>query len=949
MIDEETTTRALKEIAKGKAQCRYFFERAKSPDWLKPLADAGFFQHPPDPVVDGQYISFPAWEQSQYLTRMAKIPAAQGVVLNIAERIPETDNVRVHEDLLDVALAVPADAAARFVPRVIKWLKSPYKLGLSYKLREFIPYLANGGQSEAAMEVAREALALQPDQRWEERKDNEFYRPQPQAEFDEYHYRDIVDRVISPLAHAAGLQAVALFANLLVTAIELARKPGDEGDEDYLYISQEDLSAGPRFDRLTSVLLCATRRAAEEAVKLDPKNFEPIVTDLRSRKWITFRRLILRLCAVFPNLSASETVLQLADTEVLERPSTQLEAKALLRVSFSQLPAKVQGSILQWIERGPDRDSVGRWFGESVSSQQIDDYCNRWRRDRLALIEGHLPADWAERLKELSALLGQPNPLQPAVQFSGGFVGPGSPMAADRLILLSVGQVIAYLRNWQPTAGLFEPSMEGLGLTLMEVVAERADEYSKAAEGFKQVDPTYVRAYFQGLLEVRKRKVGFAWAPVLELAAWVVSQPREIPGRTGGLMDRDPDWGWTRKAILDLFEESLCDDLNCLQAEHRDKVWGVLRQLADDPDPTPQHEGDYGGSNMDPAMMAINTVRGDAFNCLVRFALWLRRGMDKNSPEAERPPRSFDTMPEVREILDSHLDVAVEPSLTIRSIYGRWLSSLASLDWDWIVASLPRIFPEAPAELPRLRAAWESFVVFNLPNTALLPVLLPYYRSAINRLSEAPSLMKHPSTPEDRLAEHLAVYYWHDELQLDEDGGLLPHFFRSAPPKVRGHLIWFIGSVVSRPEEDVPSIVFDRLRGLFERRVAAARDSDSQGEFAEELSSFGLWFTSKRFGDQWSLSNLQIVLDLVGEVDLEMSVGERLVELAPQFPLECVRALTTMITRAKQPWLIMAVRDSAKQVIRIARGSGKPDATFTAMKLAEDLIGRQHFEFRDVL
>ena len=45
----------------------------------------------------------------------------------------------------------------------------------------------------------------------------------------------------------------------------------------------------------------------------------------------------------------------------------------------------------------------------------------------------------------------------------------------------------------------------------------------------------------------------------------------------------------------------------------------------------------------------------------------------------------------------------------------------------------------------------------------------------------------------------------------------------------------------------------------------------------------------------------------------------------------------------------MAIQNSAKEVIRIAGGSGNPDAMFIARKPAENLISRQHFEFREVL
>jgi len=62
-----------------------------------------------------------------------------------------------------------------------------------------------------------------------------------------------------------------------------------------------------------------------------------------------------------------------------------------------------------------------------------------------------------------------------------------------------------------------------------------------------------------------------------------------------------------------------------------------------------------------------------------------------------------------------------------------------------------------------------------------------------------------------------------------------------------------------------------------------------------------------------------------------------------------VKVLATMIARAKEPWLLIAIQESAKHIIRIARGSGNPDAVFAARKLAEELISEQHFEFREVL
>jgi hypothetical protein len=46
-------------------------------------------------------------------------------------------------------------------------------------------------------------------------------------------------------------------------------------------------------------------------------------------------------------------------------------------------------------------------------------------------------------------------------------------------------------------------------------------------------------------------------------------------------------------------------------------------------------------------------------------------------------------LPEVKEVLDKHLDKDHEPSLAIRSVYGRWLPWLVLLDSSWVKETYP--------------------------------------------------------------------------------------------------------------------------------------------------------------------------------------------------------------------------------------------------------------------
>src|ERR1035441_2321033 len=133
VLKEETVKRALVEIAKGDAECVYFFGHVNSAAWLEPLARHGRFQNPPEAIRKGQYISFPAWPESRYLARMSAIPEAQAIVLDIAMRIPATDNVCVHDDLMDVALNLRPQEAAALVSRICCWIQDPVKRQLPYK------------------------------------------------------------------------------------------------------------------------------------------------------------------------------------------------------------------------------------------------------------------------------------------------------------------------------------------------------------------------------------------------------------------------------------------------------------------------------------------------------------------------------------------------------------------------------------------------------------------------------------------------------------------------------------------------------------------------------------------------------------------------------------------------------------------------------------------------
>jgi hypothetical protein len=950
MPKADTVDRALRAIEKGYAEYTYFFEQLSSPAWLRPLEDRGRFRLPPPPIREGQYIRFPEWPESRYLVRMARIPEAQETVLRIALAIPASENSRVHDDLADIALSMQPSQSAALVPQICTAIPISVKLLLAEKVGELIVHLARGGQSQAALQLAGAALALGPDPRLtREASDKSLVSPEPQSHFRDWDYERIVSKAVPELIQYCGLEAVGLFCSLLDDAIRLSRKREEDGGEDYLYIWHPAIEQGKNPDHLPSFLLCAVRDATELLITAQPERFPEVIALLQDHKWVSFRRLEMHVARVF--LGQGQTVAErvFQNPEILDQASLHHEAVLLLKAAFATLTTETQQHILSWIDTGPSEESLRRWLefiGHEIADDNISNLANQRRLDHFSILEGQLPDPYQAKYDELKTQLGAPNPQDLVPNTEGGWISAQSPKTTGDLAQMSVAEVLNFLRNWVPGHDIFGPTAEGLGGAFAGVVSQRPADFAVLAEQMKDLDPTYIRSLLGSLTATLKRGEAWDWGPVLELARWVVAQGREIPGRNGGLMDADPDWGWSRTAVIDLLSAGFKGGPERLPLVNRTVAWEVLRPLTDDPNPGLEAER---GEKFDPSFLSINSTRGRALDAVVDYAWWLRRCTDAERQAERQMPVTFELMPEVREILDEHLDIEKEPTLTIRSVYGRHLSSFAGLDWDWLRSNVDRILPVGEADPPRFNAAWDSFIRFNQPNTVLLSVLMTAYQRAVQQTATPPLTKRNAVSPEDRLAQHLMVYYWVGKLKFDAEDRLLDDFYSLAPDALRGHAMWFVGTSISKWDDAAPVEVFDRLRDLLQRRLQASREAASPEAFMKELANFGYWFISEKFEERWSMDTLLAILQLTKKTESEMDVVKLLAERCPRYPVECVACLRLMVEGDRERWLLLGVEDDVKRLLRSAIDSNNTEASLSARRLTEHLIARGHFGFRTVL
>jgi hypothetical protein len=240
---------------------------------------------------------------------------------------------------------------------------------------------------------------------------------------------------------------------------------------------------------------------------------------------------------------------------------------------------------------------------------------------------------------------------------------------------------------------------------------------------------------------------------------------------------------------------------------------------------------------MNPSELSINTVRGEAIHTVVRYALWIRRHFEQTGDGAKALVRGFDEMPEVRQVLDTHLNPDQEPSLAIRSIYGRWFPWLILIDPNWATQNVAKIFPQDEILSDLRIAAWESYIIFCPVYNNVFEVLHEEYRYAVERINATESEKRTQRDPDHYLAQHLMTLYWRGKLSLEQPNGLLTRFFELAPDELRGDSLEFIGRSLRNTNEEIELRILNQLQLLWEQRLDTARKATSPISHASELAA----------------------------------------------------------------------------------------------------------------
>jgi hypothetical protein len=924
----------------------YFFERLTRVDWLLPLIQTNFFTTPPQPQRNEveQTISFPAWPESRYLARIARL--APEIVYEVALRIPNTENLSVHQDLAEIALALGAKLAADFVPKAKEWLRLPWHSLLPDKLGLLMKKLAENGKVSASLDLASSLLEVKPA--------GGAFRDAA-SRLDIWEYEQILAKYYPALIDAAQEQALNLLNDLLVQAIEINRGKVECEEDDYSQIwlpSIEPHEQNPSHD-IKELLTLSLRDAITGIAGADPSRVPILVVLLESRhRWI-FQRLALSLLKQFPTAAPGLIADRLTSRRLFDERAVRREYSLLAEKCFHALTQVQQEVPLRWIESEPEKPEFRNVreanLGRKLSEEEFEKARNGWRVLRLRPMRDALPAAWREQYEKWVKEVGEPEYPELSFRVSGGAWEPRSPKTSEELSKMGTAELLEYLKNWKSLGDpMHSPSKSGLADQLGVIVDADLERFAVDAPMFEGLDPTYVRTFIGSFRAAVAQKRSFEWKSLFELLQWVVEQPCEISGRKGHAWEQDQDWGWTRRAVVDLLSSGFKDETpSQIPFEYRSQSWRVLVPLTYDPSPTVEEESRYWDQEKHGSIPTYSGIRGDALNAVIEYALWVRRHTEQQVGKEGSRAAGFNEMREVREVLDEHLDPEKDSSLAIRAIYGRLFPWLQHLDRNWAVANISRIWPR-DAEVERFRrAAWDAYVAYCPPYNDVFEILSGEYRYVIE-LMEPHREESRPPNPDQRLTEHLVLLLGRGKLDL-LPGGMLVAFYQKAPESQRAYFIEHAGRTLHN-EKDLPAEVLNKLEDLWNWRLGTVREEvKKSGTQTIELASFRWWFTSGRFDDRWALGQLAEALKLSRLETPAYLVLKKLAETSATYPLETVECLAVLIDKdtgnlSIQPW-----PEDVRTILATAIHGDNAAAKVIGIELVHKLGSRGFFEYRSLL
>ncbi|WP_109509060.1 hypothetical protein [Nocardioides speluncae] len=940
---EQLITDVLARIG-GLQHRRVFFERLENPRWVAALSRRGIFATPPEARIDSEGREFwQPWPDGDYLVRMAS--KAPSDVTDALLAASHSVNRIVQGTIMRAAIELPPDHAVRLADSVAQYVASG-ALNYAPEIADLMAHFAEADMEEPTIALANAAFRPRPvgtDGSGLGRSRNVVTGLEP------YFYGELMPRAIEILSSVQGPLALETVTSWLDAYLVASDQFVGPNGYDLTHIWRPSVaphSQNHGYEDYGDVLVDTVRDLSTKQASEGRPLTEVLQTLGRTRQPLLTRIALHAIATRVGSDTAAREVAEsrLLDVELLDiwfRHEYAELASAALPVLNEVTIARWQTLVLETLpsdemlrDRATRRQEEGESFEEALD--RVREY---WQLQLLSGIRREsLPRRCLDHLAELEAKHGTLDHAN-FPSWSASWWGPSSPLSAEEIRGLSPDEVIDKLLTWEPeSAEPWGPSKEGLARSFQAAVKETPGSFLDRVQRFVDMGPTYLSALLAGLRESVQEERVIDWHAVLWLGALVTSKDDD-----GNEVTREEDensvWRYAQRSVASLLETgTAASGAYALQATEYGEAVEVLAPLVSHSDPTPEHEARYGGSNMDPLTLSLNTTRPAAMRSVLRIG---SKARDQVGSRRDGSPLDH-VIDRVLELAASRLEPTRDASLAEAAAFGEGFGRLVWMDRPWVEAQEPALLsPDTFGD-----------VVFTValstyrPSKVLIEVMTPAAHRLLTRSAGGEEITlgwRNDRTAVELLGDHLVTLLMWDAMQREDE--LVANYFDQASPstiaRVLGHLGWLFG----HSEDPPPADVTERAKDLWDWRAELVRTGHAE---LDELSEFFWWARSEQFEPEWWLPRLAQAVESPA-FDSRGLIGERLESAASFSPAQVIFILERLLAGRDEPMTRYDLVEHAPVIIAAALDSGDSQAVEAAERVM-DFLGRGgHLQIKELV
>lgn len=706
-------------------------------------------------------------------------------------------------------------------------------------------------------------------------------------------------------------------------------------------------SGQDRIPEYKGLLLDCLRDAVEYLGQVDEAALEKRVEKYLTDESEIIRRLGVHLLRKFPVHLRDYVGRVLLDARNLDDLGLHHEFFNLLKDGFPVLDQREKRQLVSLLLLGPPTEKSEDDEELSVEEEKYrSDRREFWIRDRLWMLKDFLESEDAAYLDSLIAKWGKPeHPDFTHWIGNSFFVSNESPVTADELSQKSNSDLIRFLSDWKPAARK-SPSIEeshgALGVEVARLVESNRRRYEPILFEIARLHSGFA-THLVKLSDPSESDFDTIFHSQFDLFEKMLSIPeiRESIEYSGS-----SSWISFRFAIVSLIEKLIQNENWTYDQKQFRRVVNLLILLANDPDPDMENDqpGEGWFGHNDPLTVAINHVRPLAVAGLIRLLHRDKAKSHKNGNSVTSPELQIKSLM----FLSKKADQNLEMSLSVHSVFGRYLQSLYWIDAEWTVANIERIFPseESPTSIAFFVSAWDSWIATSVVDPLVFGLLRPKYERAIDNLSNG--FISKTFSPVRGLAEHLLLEYENASYKINSPEGansLIAKFFNRTLPEHRGTATWTVAQRM-RGNQDK----WNRVKDLWLWRLSIANEAKHNLEFKDEMSGFSGILDSLPSSE--SISTMRLLLEGFLPYLGDSSSHDRIWHNLEQYlarevsrdPLGAIKFYNLMhdhITTRR-----FFYPPEATKIVTVA--SEHPQARRSVIDLIDKQIRQEHYELREL-